>query len=135
MSDTEKSIKNMKGNPLFDSLPEAAFSELADRCSIETFKSGQRLIKENGKNESLFLLTQGQVKIVINNTEVETQQAGETVGEISMSKVSPPVADVVATGDVEAIAIPTEVIDGFCISYPDFAESLRATAMKKVYGR
>jgi len=125
----------MKANPLFDTLPQTAFSELAALCNIESFESGTCLIEENGKNESLFLLTQGRVSITINNTEVGSQQAGETVGEISMAKISPPVANVVADGHVEAISIPTRVIDSFCANYPDFAVSLRTTGMQKVYGR
>jgi len=135
MSDTAKIITDMKANPLFDSLPQTAFSELAALCDIESFESGERLIEENGENASLFLLTKGRVTITINNTEVGSQQAGETVGEISMAKISPPVADVTADGHVETISIPTRVIDTFCADYPDFAESLRATGMQKVYDR
>jgi len=135
MNDSAKKLGSMKGNSLFDCLPETALLELVNHCRIETFASGQHLIEENGKNDSLFLITRGQVKIIINSTHVGTQQAGETVGEISMLKISPPVADVIADGDVKALSFPTEIIDAYCAHHPDFATRLRATGMHKVYSR
>jgi len=52
-----------------------------------------------------------------------------------LSKISPPVADVFAVSDVEAILFPSQVIDEVCARYPAFAKRLRETAMKKVYDR
>jgi len=123
----------MRGNSLFDALSDAAFTELVKQSKIETFTSGQLLIKENCKNESLYLITHGRVKIIINNTEVDSQQAGETIGEISISHISPPVANVVADGDVETVSFPISVIDKLCADNADFAAQLRNIGMKKVY--
>lgn len=125
----------MRGNPLFEPLCEEAANKLLDHCTVQTFTSGQRLIEQNGKNESLFLITLGKVKIVINGTEVDTQQAGESIGEISTSNISPPVADVIAITDVEVIVFPIETVHDLCNSNPDFAKRLRDTGMKKVYDR
>ncbi len=135
MAHKTTTIAWMRGNSLFESLPETAFAELVNHSKIETFASGQRLIEENSKNESLYLITHGRVKIIINNTEVGSQQAGETIGEISMSHISPPVANVVADGDVETVTFPMRVIDKLCAENPDFADHLRNLAMKKVYDR
>ena len=125
----------MKGNPLFAPLPTEGLEQLADHCRCETFSAGEKLIEENGNNESLFLLTRGEAKIVSNGTEVDRQQAGDTAGEVSMSKISPPVADVIAVSDVDAILFPSKTIDAVCAGYPAFAKLLRETAMKKVYDR
>ncbi|MFQ5344782.1 MAG: cyclic nucleotide-binding domain-containing protein [Mariprofundus sp.] len=125
----------MKRNPLFSALPGQAIDHLASHACLQHFDSGQILIEENGDNNALFLLTKGTVSIIINATEVGTQQAGETVGEISMSKISPPVARVMATEGVEAVSFPFEIIDACCADHPDFAMRLRATGLQKVYGR
>ncbi|ATX79430.1 Cyclic nucleotide-binding domain-containing protein [Mariprofundus aestuarium] len=135
MGDAANTITKMKGNPLFALLPSEGLAQLADHSRIETFSAGEKLIEENGKNRSLFLLTLGEAKIVSNGTEVDRQKAGDTAGEVSMSKISPPVADVIAVSDVEAILFPSEVIDEVSARYPDFSRQLRETAMKKVYDR
>ena len=135
MGDAANTITMMKGNPLFAPLPAEGLEQLADHCRCKTFNTGEKLIEENGNNESLFLLTKGEAKIVSNGTEVDRQQAGDTAGEVSMSKISPPVADVIAVSDVEAILFTSKKIDAVCAGYPAFAKLLRETAMKKVYDR
>jgi len=135
MIDTANTITLMKGNPLFAPLPPEGLALMADHSTITIFNSGEKLIEENGENRSLFLLISGSVKVISNGTEVDRQQAGDTAGEVSMSKISPPVADVIAVGEVEAILFPTETIDAACSQYPAFAKLLRDTAMKKVYDR
>jgi len=125
----------MKGNPLFAPLPPEGLAQMASHSSRQRFSCGEKLIEENGDNEFLFLLIAGRVKVISNGTEVDRQQTGDTAGEVSMSKISPPVADVIADGEVEAILFPSETIDTVCGQYPAFAKLLRETAMKKVYDR
>ena len=135
MGDAANTIRMMKGNSLFAPLPAEGLEQLADHCRLETFNAGEKLIEENGDNKFLFLLISGRVKVISNGTEVDRQQAGDTAGEVSMSKISPPVADVIADGDVEAILFPSETVDAACSQHPAFAKQLRETAMKKVYDR
>jgi len=135
MSDSANIITKMKGNPLFAPLPAEGLTLMSEQSTIKTFSSGEKLIEENGDNKFLFLLISGRVKVISNGTEVDRQQAGDTAGEVSMSKISPPVADVIADGDVEAILFPSETVDAACSQHPAFAKQLRETAMKKVYDR
>jgi len=135
MPKTAQIMISMRRNALFAALPEQALSNLTSHACLKAFHSGQILIEENEDNDALFLLTKGKVSIIINGTEVATQQAGETVGEISMSKISPPVARVIAVNEVEAISLPARLIENCCTEYPEFALCLRATGLQKVYGR
>lgn len=129
------SVAWLRGNPLFADLPEAVIENLADHCTIRSFNAGELLIRENGDNDTLFLLTRGEVRILCNGTEVDRQSAGDTVGEISTANISPPVADVIAIDDVEAVALPLELVRHLCSEQPGFAARLRETGMRKVYGR
>ncbi len=135
MTETTQTMIWIRQNALFASLPEQAQINLTSHACLKTFNSGQILIEENEDNHALFLLTKGKVTIIINGTEVATQQAGETVGEISISKISPPVARVIAVNEVEAVSFPLDVIETCCAEYPEFALCLRATGLQKVYGR
>jgi len=135
MTETTQTMTSMRQNALFAGLPDQALTNLTSHACLKTFNSGQVLIEENEDNHALFLLTKGKVTIIINGTEVATQQAGETVGEISMSKISPPVARVIAANEVEVVSFPTNIIETCCAEYPEFALRLRATGLQKVYGR
>jgi len=135
MNETATIMTWMQHNALFTTLPEQALADLASQACLKTFNPDQVLIEENGDNDALFLLTKGQVAIIINDTEVATQQAGETIGEISMSKISPAVACVIATENVEAVSFPVDIIETCCTEYPEFALCLRTTGLQKVYGR
>jgi len=134
MTETAQIMAWMKHNPLFTTLPEQTMADLASHACLQRFNTGQVLIEENRDNDALFLLTKGKVTIIINGTEVATQQAGETIGEISISKISPPVACVIATNNVEAVSFPVDTIDACCTEHPEFALCLRATGLQKVYG-
>lgn len=135
MNDTANTTALMKDNPLFAPLPPEGLAQMASHSSRQTFISGEKLIEENGDNQSLFLLVAGGVKVISNGTEVDRQKAGDTAGEVSMSRISPPVADVIADSEVEAILFPGETVDAVCARYPEFAKQLRETALKKVYDR
>ena len=50
---------------------------------IQHFDADQCLITENVENQSLFLLTDGEVIVVSNGTEVARLQGGDSIGEVS----------------------------------------------------
>lgn len=135
MSTPTDTMKIMKSNPLFSMLPEEGLLQMVEQSILKSFVADEKLIEENGDNKHLFLLLSGHIRVVSNGTEVDRQQAGDTAGEVSMSRISPPVADVIADGDVEAALFPATVIEQISASYPAFAKTLRETAMKKVYDR
>lgn len=125
----------MKSNILFESLPAAALEELIQHAHLQQFPQGHLLISENRENQTLFMLISGQVNVISNGTPTATAAAGDTIGEISTSRISPPVADVIANTGIEVIAFPIEVIDQISEKHPDFGQRLRQTGISKVYGR
>jgi len=131
---TQKNIAEwVQQHALFQLLSDDAFSELISQASLVSLKQGDLLIEEEKGNDALYILHQGSVKVVMNGTEVATLQRGEIVGEISMSKFSPALANVVANESVEAISFPASAIDAACDSSEKFTAQLRDIGMQRVY--
>jgi len=118
---------------LFQLLSDDAFDELINQALFVRFKQGELVIEEEKGNDALYILHQGSVRVVMNGTEVAILQRGEIVGEISMSKFSPALANVIANENVEAISFPTSAIDAACDSSEKFKVQLRDIGMQRVY--
>ncbi|MDX8396771.1 MAG: cyclic nucleotide-binding domain-containing protein [Mariprofundaceae bacterium] len=118
---------------LFQLLSDDALSQLMSQASFVSLEQGDLLIEEEQGNDALYMLQQGSVRVVMNGTEVATLHRGEVVGEISMSKFSPPIANVIANESIEAISFPAMAIEVACNSSDKFFARLRDIGMQRVY--
>jgi len=133
MSDqnAEPIVALLAAHPLFAELPATTLQALAHSCLVSAFKKGHRLITENETTPDLFVILEGQASVTINGTEVGRLQAGELAGEISSSGISPPIADVMAATDMEALAIPRAVLNDLAADHASFKRHLRQVAFRR----
>jgi signal-transduction protein with cAMP-binding, CBS, and nucleotidyltransferase domain len=130
--DTDPIFKLLAAHPLFAELPAETLGALA-RCSlVSTFEKGHRLITENQAAPELFIILKGQARVTINGTEVGRLDAGELAGEISSAGISPPIADVVAATDLEALSIPRAVLNDIAADHAAFKRHLRQAAFRRI---
>lgn len=122
----------VSGHTLFSSLPEDVCNNLAEQCSTMELDDGAVLIKQGEFNYYLFLIAKGEVDVVRNGEVIATMQAGDIVGEVSISGLGLPVADVVAKNGVLAFAFPVDAINAMATAHPPFAEKLREIGMRNV---
>lgn len=120
-------------NPIFRTLPLGPLTELLAHGRERAFAPGQALIREGEFNHFLYVLEEGEARIISGGRVLAEVGEGEIVGEISTTGLSQPVADVVATDDVLAIAFPSELVGDLGLRYPAFAEQLRALGIRRVY--
>ena len=125
-------IRLLAGHPIFADLPGHTLEELARSCLISSFKKGHRLITENQATQDMFIILSGQARVTINGTEVGRLNAGEVAGEISSAGISPPIADVVADTDIEALAIPRAVLNDISAEHAGFKKRLRQAAFRRI---
>jgi predicted nucleotide-binding protein len=84
----------------------AVAKAIADTGELIEFQKGDKLIREGGHDNDIFLLVSGDVSIVIKGNEYRTRTAGQSVGE--MAAVEPAQkrsADVVAHDTVVAVKL------------------------------
>ena len=120
-------------HPLFQLLPQNIRTDLFAKGKQVSFQKGETLIHENEFNESLYLLTKGSAKVVMNGTEVASLVAGDIAGEISSAGLSPPIADVIAESELEALALPIDLVNDISMNHPEFAAKMRDIGMRRVY--
>ncbi len=126
-------VRLLASQPLFDGLPRQTLEALAHACPVSSFEAGYRLITENqSAPANLYIVLEGQACVTINGTEVGRLQAGDLAGEISSAGISPPVADVVATTDMQALAIPHAVLGELAAGDADFKQRLRRAAFARI---
>ncbi len=63
--------------------PEMA-ADLAEVATLEEFKEGDFLAKQNGEDTDMFFLLAGSVDIIVNDRVLALRVAGEHVGEMSL---------------------------------------------------
>ena len=82
----------------FSSIKPREFRRLIETNS-ESFSGPCRLLKEGEENSRLMLITDGELQVVKNKSEVYRLRPGDFVGELSVISGKPVNADVVALSD------------------------------------
>jgi CRP/FNR family cyclic AMP-dependent transcriptional regulator len=99
---------------------------------VETFKSGATLIKQGGEDRKLFVLVEGQVEVLRQDTQVSyIEEPGSLFGEMSVLLDMPYSANVKALSNVKAYVIDDAI--HFLSSKPEIALELAALLARRLY--
>jgi len=120
--------------PILAALPENARKKLIEESSIMGFSEGDFLIQEDEPNHFLYLLLKGRAKAMMNGTQAGELEAGDIAGEISAIGMSPPIASVIATSGLEAVAFPVASVISAAREHAEFGERLRRAAIIRITG-
>ena len=120
--------------PLLEALSESARDRLIDSSTIMTFAPNERLIREDEENKLLYFILKGEASVLMNGTPAGFTEAGDVIGEISISGISPPIATVVADTSVEAVGFPAAAINEAIEAHPEFGRRLKEAAFRRISG-
>ncbi|RYE09362.1 MAG: cyclic nucleotide-binding domain-containing protein [Hyphomicrobiales bacterium] len=99
---------------------------------LETFKSGAVLISQGGNERRLFVLAEGQVEVLREDTQVSyIDEPGSVFGEMSVLLDMPFSATVKALSTVKAYVIDDSL--AFLGSRPEIALELAALLARRLY--
>ena len=70
--------------PMFSLITYDQLYNLALSTKIESFKAGVEIIKQGENADTLYILTSGEVKVIIDNKEITTLEDGDFFGEIAI---------------------------------------------------
>ena len=103
---------NHHDNPIFRNLDEAQLADFVAACDETQMSAGAEVITHGGHGEQVFFLVGGELSVRISSTKGERELARlappAVVGEMSMLTGHPRTAAVVATTDVNLLAMPIE---------------------------
>ena len=119
-------INQLKNTSLFRSLSEEALASLAQTASTRTLAPDEVLIRKGDSGDSLFLIHEGWVKIVTEDSRGEELiinkcGPGETIGEMALLDRSPRSATVIALDRSEVLEIKQDVFEQLLNQRPDIS--------------
>jgi CRP/FNR family transcriptional regulator, cyclic AMP receptor protein len=114
---------------LFGELDPAALSSLAERAVERTYKKGQLLVYQGDSGDSLFVIIEGLVKVMVTSEEGEemvlvTLRPSDTFGELSLVDGGPRSASAEAVEPTRVLIITRAILLELLGDHPSLTDSL-----------
>jgi CRP-like cAMP-binding protein len=121
---------------LFGSLGEDELLAVVRGLRVHTFDPGDVLVSEDEPGRSVYVITQGTVRVHVRNPtgrnfEVAQLGEGDFFGEMSILSGRPRTATVVAATQVEALELDRASLDDVARRHPRVADVLEAAYIKR----
>ena len=130
--ETESSFRILDG--IFSGLSRAEFNELIELLNERTVEKGEVVIKEGAKDDSLFIIISGKVKVITShkNRDVELAilEAGDFFGEVALLTKKKRTASIVAEESCSLLEMSRSNFDVLSDSYPQLRHTLE-TALER----
>ncbi len=91
--------------PLFRQLDERELLRVLQVTEVQPYKNGERVITEGERGESLYIVLDGEVRVLRGDTEVKTLSVGEHFGEMALIRSQPRSASIESVGDSEMLVM------------------------------
>lgn len=127
MTDTVQFLATVSG---FEEIDTADIEAISDQFEVASFAAGQKLVALGDPGDTMFVIRRGRVRVPLLDKETGEIKAefhlgpSELVGEMALLTGEPRSADVVAEGEVEAIAIRRETLLPLLEAHPPLARFL-----------
>lgn len=105
----------------FPEMPREVIVELLQRLDLRSAESGQAIVVEGEKGESMFILVHGSVKVVRNGAPpkvIDEMGEGSFFGEIALLADVPRVASVVADDECLLLEVSRTLLNELSAKYP-----------------
>lgn len=118
MIEREPVVDTLGGLSLFADLTRPQLEGVAHTFEEEAYSAGQRIIRQGFAGAGFYVVIEGEVIVAIDGEERARLSRGDFFGEISLLLGEPPVADVVALGEVRCLMLPGHLLESFLFDYP-----------------
>ena len=125
---------------LFEGLTHAQLKKVAALASVETFPAGAFLFKEGDVSSTMYILTDGRVRISkrvsgIGEEALAILERGQYFGEMALIDESPRSADAIAHSTCEVSSIDRAKLEALLFTDKDLAYVLLWTFVRTLAGR
>lgn len=111
-------IDAIAGLSLFVDLDRPRLQAVAHTLSELSFPAGQRILRQGFSGTGFFIILDGEVSVQVDGHAVARLGKGDFFGEVSLLLGEPPIADVVAEGQVNALQLAGPNLRDFLLTYP-----------------
>ncbi len=115
---SEEVVDELASLALFADLQRPQLRAVAHIFSEESFPPGQRILRQGFAGSGFYVILEGDVAVRIDGEERARLSKGDFFGEMSLLLGEPPVADVVAVGELHVLHLAGPDLKGFLEQYP-----------------
>jgi CRP-like cAMP-binding protein len=125
----ERIAKVLGSSDLFQGLDEQTLLKVAERCIDRTYKKGQLIFHQGDPGESLFLVAEGLVKVLLPSPEggemvLVTFEPPSSFGELALLDGGPRSASAEAVEDTKLIVLTRATMLDLLREHPELADLL-----------
>nr|WP_275758287.1 cyclic nucleotide-binding domain-containing protein [Sulfurimonas sp. SAG-AH-194-C21] len=103
----------------FTNIPILELKELAHNTHLEIFKKHQKIIQQGDNGDSLYMLVDGEVEVIVNQKTVTTLSKGSYFGEISVIAGVKRTASIMTVSDCTTLQLKSKDFKNFIMENPD----------------
>lgn len=108
----------LAGFALFADLSTPELENLVDSFEEQMFNDGERVVRQGLSSAMFYVIVDGAALVRVSGTDRNTLRAGDFFGEISCLLGEPPVADIIARGQLRCLVLPGESLEEFLVGHP-----------------
>ncbi len=131
---TDSKIEHLKHVPLFTGLSKKALGEIAKIADEIDLPEGKQLIREDEPGRQFFILLDGEADVRRKGRKLNTMQAGDFFGEISLVTERPTTATVTLTEPSSALVISRPSFRRLLLDQPAVQLQVLEALADRVFG-
>jgi ATP/ADP translocase len=120
-------ISLLKSAAIFNGIPANYLASVAEIAEERTLFAGETLFKQGDFGDSLYVVIEGSLSILVGEKEQARLPKGECIGEMALLDGHPRSASVRAVSDARLLRIKAEAFRGLLASQPRIALALLGT--------
>jgi CRP/FNR family transcriptional regulator, cyclic AMP receptor protein len=127
----------LRQTDLLRSVPPEDLAAVAAASRVRRFGRGQVVFTAGDRNDALFLVISGRVKVVVHSADggeltLTVIQPGGMFGEIGIGDGGPRSADAETLEECRLLFVPREVIEDLCSRLPSVARALMSSTAASI---
>ena len=119
---------------LFADLTRPQLERIAHTYEEDMFAEGQRVLRKDMSGSGLYVILDGEARVVLGDRELARLGRGEFFGDVSALLDTPPVSDVVAATSLRCLVVPREEVERFLLERPTVALRMLKVSLERLAG-
>ena len=134
MISTIEKVLFLKGVDLFSQIPGEDLAQVAQIAKELYFEKGSQIIKQGDVGDCLYLIIEGEVRVLSDDQEIARLGDKESVGEMSILDAEPRSASVLAASDVVLLEIKQDDFYEMISERPEIAQGVIKVLTRRLRG-
>ena len=127
-------IDSLSRLALFADLTRPQLERIAHTYDEDVFAEGQRVLRKGMSGSCLYVILDGEARVVLGDRELARLGRGEFFGDVSALLDTPPVSDVVAATSLRCLVVPREEVEQFLLERPTVALRMLKVSLERLAG-